>query len=305
MNKLSLPMSFLVLGFFALLPTHASAKLNVVATTPDLGALIREVAKDEVNLDVIAKGTQDPHQIEPKPSYMLKVSKADLVVSNGLALEIGWLPSLIQGARNPKVNNGSTGYLDLGATVDPIEVPKGGVSRAGGDVHPDGNPHFTLDPIRMGKAASVVAERLGELDPSHKEKYLTNAKSYQEVMDKLSLGWQERITKTGIKKVITYHTSLNYFLERYGVKTVGSIEPKPGIPPTVSHILEIISIIKREGIKLVLQENLYDSAYITKLKSQAPNVKVAVIGGSVESLPELRTNADVYEQLVKAFEAAK
>ena len=293
-----------LLASFVLLPL-AQAKLNVVATTPDLAALAEAVGGTNITVDTIARGTQDPHQIEPKPSYMVKVSHADLLISNGLALEIGWLPSLVQGARNPKVNNGALGYLDLGSTIEPIEKPKGGASRAGGDVHPDGNPHFTLNPIRMAKLAEVVAARLSTMDAAHKDQYAANAKTYSDHLTEAVKGWQARINKTGIKKVITYHTTLNYFLDRFGIVSAGSIEPKPGIPPTVSHILEIVDLINREKIPLVLHENLYESSYFEKLKGQAPNVKIETIGAFVGSTPALKTNFDVYEGLVKAFEAAK
>ena len=282
----------------------ADAKLQVVATTPDIAALAEVVGGKFVSLETIARGTQDPHQIEPKPSYMVKVAHADLLISNGLALEIGWLPSLLQGARNPKVNNGSVGYLDLGSTIEPIEKPKGGASRAGGDVHPDGNPHFTLDPVRMATLASVVAARFQTLDPSHKAEYETNAKNYADKLNLAVKGWQDRINKSGVKKVITYHTTLDYFLDRFDVKAVGSIEPKPGIPPTVSHIIDVIDLIKREKVPLVLHENLYEPSYVAKLKAEVPGVKVETIGAFVGSAPDLKTNFDVYEALVKSFEAA-
>jgi zinc/manganese transport system substrate-binding protein len=296
-------MKRIVLAVLTLLSVQvAQAKLNVVTTTPDLGALVQEVGGRNVNVDSIAKGTQDPHQIEPKPSYMVKVSKADLVVSNGLSLEIGWLPSLLTGARNPKVKPGAPGSLDLGASVTPIEIPHGAISRAGGDVHPDGNPHYTLDPIRMGQLALVVAKRLGELDSAHQAEFDKNAQSYKSKMESMTKTWQERIKKSGIGKIVTFHPSLNYFLDRFGVKSEAYLEPKPGIPPTVSHILEVIELIKKEKITLVLHENIYDTNYVEKLKSNAPGVNVKIVGISVGSKPELKTNADVYEQLVQAFE---
>ncbi len=316
MKTVSLSMIFGPLSLRATLPVLATvgsifysgfalAKLDIVATTPDIAALTEAVGGKNVNVETIARGTQDPHQIEPKPSYMVKVSHADLLISNGLALEIGWLPSLIQGARNPKVNNGSVGFLDLGSTIEPIEKPKGGASRAGGDVHPDGNPHFTLDPVRMATLAGVVAARLQTLDPAHKNDYATNAKTYADKLNVAVKGWQDRMNKSGVKKVITYHTTLDYFLDRFGVIAAGSIEPKPGIPPTVTHILDVIDLIKREKVPLVLHENLYEANYVPKLKAEAPGVKVETIGAFVGSTPELKTNFDVYEALVKAFEAAK
>ncbi len=296
---------FQALLLLLLCSSIAQAKLNVVATIPDLGAMIEAVGGSDVTVDVIAKGTQDAHTIEPKPSYMVKISRADLVVSNGLSLEIGWLPSLLQGGRNPKVINGAKGYLDLGTQVDPIEVPKGPVTRAGGDVHPDGNPHFTLDPIRLGKLALVVADRLRELDNTHKAAYNDRAKAFQEMLEKKTKEWQERINKTGVKKVVTYHPTLNYFLNRFGIQNAGYMEPKPGIPPTLGHIIDLINLIKRENVRVVLHENIYETKYAQKLEAEVPGLKVEPVGVSVGSKPELKTNADVYEQLVKAIESVK
>lgn len=297
--------SLLVLALVCAGLGAAQAKLNVVATTPDIGAILQAVGSDDISLEVIAKGTQDAHTIEAKPSYMVKISKADLVVLNGLALEVGWLPSLIQGGRNPKVNPGSKGYLDLGAAAEPIEIPAGSVSRASGDVHPEGNPHFTLDPIRVGKAAIVVADRLGELDSVHKAAFTERAKAFQKDLEARTPKWQERINASGIKKVVGYHKTLNYFFSRFSLEPVAYMEPKPGIPPTIAHILEVIDLIKRNNVKLILHENIFESKYADRLHAEVPSVKVAVVGAAVDSKPELKTNADVYEQLVKAIESAK
>ena len=179
MNRFKI--SVLIFGLLAVLAFAgaAEAKLNVVTTIPDLAVVVSEVGGDNVSVQSISKGTQDPHFIEAKPSYMVKVSHADLVVSLGLELEIGWLPPILQGARNPKVMPGTKGYLELGPFVDPIEVPKEKVTRVEGDVHPFGNPHFNLDPIRMGTVAEVIADRLGELDPEHSAAYKENAKKFK------------------------------------------------------------------------------------------------------------------------------
>lgn len=285
-----------------LLVTQAEAKLNVVATIADLGALAEAVGGSDVNVDTIAKGSQDPHFLEPKPSYMVKVAKADLVVANGLSLETGWLPSLITGGRNPKVNPGSKGFIELGSHIDPLEVPKGTVSRAGGDVHPDGNPHFTVDPIRMGLAAVVLAERLGELDPAHRADYLKRAQDYKKDLETRTKDWQERIKKTGVKEVVTYHNDLLYFLERFGLKAAGYLEPKPGIPPTAQHLMDTINLIKNEKIGVILVENFFDTKIADRLAADVPSAKVRVVGISVGSKPELKTSADVINQLVSAIE---
>jgi zinc/manganese transport system substrate-binding protein len=295
-------MKTFVLLLALLFETSAQAKLSVVTTTPDLGALVEAVGGEEVKVDVIAKGTQDPHFIEAKPSYMVKVSKADLVLAVGLSLEVGWLPSLITGARNPKVNPGSAGYIEVGPLADPLDVAKGEVSRAGGDVHPDGNPHINLDPVRMGRLANNVAAKLGELDPAHKELYIDRAKKFDSQMNDKTAQWQERIKKTGVKQVITYHNDVLYFLERFGMKAVGFLEPKPGIPPTAQHLMEIMKLIKREKVSLVFIENYFDTKIATRLTADAPETRIKVVGIAVGSKPELKSTSDVIEQLVRAIE---
>ncbi len=281
---------------------RAEAKLNVVATTSDIGALLEKIAGDQASVEVIAKGTQDPHFIEPKPSYMVKVAKADLLVSNGLSLEEGWLPNLIQGGRNPKVKPGTKGYLELGQHAEPLDIPQGAVSRAAGDVHPDGNPHFTLDPIRMGALANVVAERLAELDPSNRAQFVGRAKTLQKELETKTKEWQERIAKTGVKQVVAYHNDLRYFLERFGLRAAAFLEPKPGIPPTAQHLLDTVSLIKRDKISVILVENFFDTKIAERLASDVPSVKVRVVGIAVGSKVELKSTADVIEQLVAAIE---
>jgi zinc/manganese transport system substrate-binding protein len=282
----------------------ANAKLKVVASTADVGALVKEVGGSDIDIDAIAKGTQDPHAIEPKPSYMLKMNGADLVVANGLSLEVGWLPSLIAGSRNPKIHVGTPGYLDLGLSADPIDIPQGGISRAGGDVHPDGNPHFTLDPLRTGKLAGVIAERLGQLDPAHKADFEKRAVAFKKEMDDKIKSWQQRLDKSGIKKVVTYHPSLNYFLARFHIAGAGFLEPKPGIPPTASHILEVIALVKTQKIPLILVDNFYDPKIADRIVQEAPGTKIKTIGIAVGSAPNLNRLPDVTEEIVKAFEEA-
>lgn len=280
----------------------AEARLNVVATTSDIGALAKEVAGDDASVVAIAKGSQDPHFIEAKPSYMVKLRDADLLISNGLSLEIGWLPSLIRGARNPKVNPGSAGHLDLGSLIEPLERPTGSITRAMGDVHPDGNPHFTLDLERDADLAQKIADRMGQLDPAHKDGYVTRAKAFKTRIESKMKDWKARIEKIGIKKVITYHPSLNYFLNRFGIQSPLNLELKPGVPPSAQHILDVIAVTKTEKIKLILVDNFFDTKIADRVAKESPGTRVVSVGIAVESAPNLKTLDDVTEQLVKAFE---
>lgn len=289
----------LFLGF----PILAFAKLQVATTTTDLAAIVREVGQNQVDVFAIAKGTQDPHQIDAKPSFMVKLRNIDLVVEQGLELESAWMIPLIQGSRNSKLNDKSA-VLELAVELDPLEIPKGNVSRADGDVHPGGNPHFQLDPIRLGQAAVLIAKRLGELDPAQKEFYLKNAESFNKHMQEKANQWQARIKKTGITEVVTYHKTFAYFCDRFQLKCSVQLEPKPGIPPTASHLLSVIAQMKERKLHLVLIENLYDDSAKAKL-AQAASAKVVKVPVYVGGEPEITTNEQLIERIVKIIEENK
>lgn len=288
-------------GLF-LLPGLAQAKLNVVATIPDLAAVAREVGGSDISVESIAKGTQDPHFIEAKPSFMVKVSKADLLVAVGLELEVGWLPSLIQGARNPRVKAGEKGYLEIGPSIDPLEVPQGKISRADGDVHPDGNPHFYLDPIRLGKTAELIAARLGELDGAHAADFSKRAKAFADRLKAKTAEWQARVRKSGVKKIVTYHKTLTYFFDRFGLENPAILEPKPGVPPTSAHIIEVIQLMKAQKVPLILVENFFDASVTKKITGEVPGSRAASVAVDVEGEDGIKTNEDLLERIVKAIE---
>lgn len=285
----------------SLLSPVAFAKIQVAATTTDLAAVVKEVGQNQVDVFAIAKGTQDPHQIEAKPSFMVKLRSTDLVVAHGLELETAWIDPLIQGARNPKLA-AKGGVLELAGELDPIEIPKGNISRAEGDVHPGGNPHFQLDPIRLGKAAVIIAGKLSELDPSQKEFFNKNADQFQKQMEAKTKEWQARIAKTGVKEFVTYHKNFAYFCARFGLECQLQLEPKPGIPPTASHLMSVIDQMKKRKVKIVLIENLYDDSVGAKIKADIPNAHIERVPVSVEGEPGITTNQQLIERIVKSIE---
>jgi len=296
---------FLLFAVTSVAETKVQAKLNVVATTADVAALVKAVAGDSVNLSQIAKGSQDPHYIEAKPSYMVKMRDADLVIANGLSLEIGWLPTLLKGARNPKISVGSAGYMDLGSLITPLDKPRENITRAMGDVHPEGNPHFTLDPVRVSELALKIADKLSELDSANKTIYAANAKQFQESISKKMIDWTSRIQKTQVKELITYHPSLNYFLERFSLKAPIYLEAKPGVPPSAQHVLSVIATVKKHNIKLILVDSFFDTKIAERIIKETPTAKAVSVGISVDAQPGLNKLEDVTEQLVKALENAK
>lgn len=280
----------------------AHAKLNIVTTTTDLAYLVSIIGAGKVDVFSVAKGTQDPHQIEAKPSFMVKMRNANLALAQGLELESAWLVPLIQGSRNNKIAPGTKGFLELGEKLSPIEIPKANATRAEGDVHPGGNPHFQLDPIRMGEAALIIAKKMGELDPSSENLYLGNAQAFKSKMESKTVEWKVRLEKTGIKEVITYHKTLSYFLDRFGIQGRAQLEPRPGIPPTANHLLDVIKEMKERKIHLVLVENFYSPSIGSKLKESIPGIKVALVPVSVGGTKDVNSTEDLIEKLVKIFE---
>jgi len=280
----------------------ALASLSVMTTTSDLEAIVREIGGSDVATGAFCKGTQDPHFLEPKPSYMVKANRADLVVAIGLGLEVGWLPSIVQGARNPKIAPGQPGYLEVGPLIKPLEVPEGKVTRAQGDVHPEGNPHATLDPIRVGEMAVAIAKRLGELDPPHASTFSTRADELVKRLAEKTKRWQSRIDRTGVKKIITFHKTLTYFFNRFHLENPAILEPLPGIPPTVRHTLDVIQRAKADKVSLILVENFFDSSAGERVAKDVPGMRVATVPVAVGGSDDVKSIDDLFERLVKAIE---
>ena len=240
------------------MPARAQGKLNVMTTTEDLAAIAREVGGDHITVDSMAKGYQDPHFVEAKPSFILKLQKADVLICVGRELEIGWLPPLIQQSRNAKIQVGAAGYLDasLGATI--LEIPNGNITRAMGDVHPLGNPHYWMDPENGKRIAKEIADKLTELRASDAAFFQQQLTSFTTRIDAAEKRWLAQMAPYKGTKMVTYHRSFPNFAERFGLDIVGYVEPRPGIPPTPQHTLDLINEMKRQSVKLVLVEPYFD-----------------------------------------------
>jgi zinc/manganese transport system substrate-binding protein len=264
-----------VLSIAACSAAHA-AKLNVMTTTEDLAAIGREVAGDKATVDSIAKGYQDPHFVEPKPSFLLKLQKADLLAVVGLQLEIGWLPPLQTQSRNAKIQVGGPGYLDMSQYSQILEIPTGTVTRAMGDVHPLGNPHYWLDPKNGRRIAKAFADKMGQMDQADAAYFQQRYADFDKRLTAAEAGWLAKMAPYKGRKVVTYHRSWPNFCERFGLQVVDYVEPRPGIPPTPSHTLELINAMKKDGIKLILVEPYFD------LKT--PNSVASAVGGDVAVL---------------------
>src|SRR6184192_1756372 len=240
------------------IPARAQSKLNVVATTEDLASIAREVGGDRIAIESIARGYQDPHFVEAKPSFILKLQKADLLVVVGRELEIGWLPPLINQSRNGKIQQGAAGYLDasLGATI--LEVPSGQITRAMGDVHPLGNPHYWMDPENGKRVAKEIADKLNEFRPNDRAYFDQQLASFTSRLSEAEKRWLSMMAPYKGTKMVTYHRSFPNFAERFGLDIVGYVEPRPGIPPTPQHTFDLENEMKRMNVKLVLVEPYFD-----------------------------------------------
>jgi zinc/manganese transport system substrate-binding protein len=237
---------------------HAQSKLNVMTATEDLASLAREVGGDRVTVDSIAKGYQDPHFVEAKPSFILKMQKADLLIVVGRELEIGWLPPLLTQSRNGKIQVGGPGYLDASLTAQILEVPTGQITRAMGDVHPLGNPHYWLDPENGRRVAKAIAAKLSEVRPNDKAYFAQRLADFEQRLDAAEKRWLAAMAPYKGTKVVTYHRSFPNFADRFGLDIIGYVEPRPGIPPTPQHTLDLINEMKRQNVKIIMVEPYFD-----------------------------------------------
>ena len=249
----------LILGLL-LIPGVALAqgKLNVISTTEDLASIAREVGGDHITIESIAKGYQDPHFVEAKPSFILKLQKADVLIVVGRDLEIGWLPPLVQQSRNGKIQPGAEGYLDasLGARI--LEMPTGQITRAEGDVHPLGNPHYWLDPENGKRIAKEIADKFDQLRPNDRAYFDQRLNDFTTRLDTAEKRWLAMMAPYKGTKVVTYHRSFPNFSERFGLEIIGYVEPRPGIPPTPQHTLDLMNEMKRQMVKIVMVEPYFD-----------------------------------------------
>ena len=237
---------------------QAQGKVNVITTTEDLASIAREVGGDRVTVESISRGYQDPHFVEAKPSFILKLQKADVLVTVGREMEIGWLPPLIQQSRNAKVQVGANGYVDASAQARILDIPQGQITRTMGDVHPQGNPHYWLDPENGKVVAKEIAEKLSQLRPNDRAFFEQRLNAFVMRLSDAEKRWAAMMAPYKGTQVVTYHRSFPNFAERFGLEVIGYVEPRPGIPPSPQHTLDLINEMKKQNVKLVLVEPYFD-----------------------------------------------
>ena len=264
----------------------AQGKLNVVATTEDLASIGREIGGDRISIESIARGYQDPHFVEAKPSFILKLQKADLLIVVGRELEIGWLPPLITQSRNSRIQPGAEGYLDASLQVEILEIPTGQITRAMGDVHPLGNPHYWLDPENGKRIGKEIADKLSELRPNDRAYFQQQLATFTSRLDEAEKRWLTTMAPHKGTKVVTYHRSFPNFAKRFGLDIIGYVEPRPGIPPTPQHTLDLINEMKRQNVKIVLVEPYFDLKTPNSI-GRGTGAKVLVMPPSVGGVKEV------------------
>jgi len=263
----------------------AQTTIDAVTTTEDLAALVREVGGDRVKVESIARGFQDPHFVEPKPSFILKLLRADLLVVIGRDLESGWLPPLVQQSRNAKIQPGARGYLDASITARVLEQPTGPVTRAMGDVHALGNPHYWLDPGNGRRVAQAVAQRLNELRPSDSAYFNARYADFDRRLTVAEQRWDAIFAPYRGAKIVTYHRAWSNFVERFGLDVVGYVEPRPGIPPSPSHTLELMRAMQQQQVRIILIEPYFDLKLPSAIARQT-GARILVLPPSVGGAPE-------------------
>ena len=302
--------TFAVAVFGSVLLSAASAQaagLKVVTTTQDLENIVREVGGDKIEVESLAKGYQDPHFVEAKPSFILKLNRADLLVAVGRELEIGWLPALINQARNAKIQPGGNGYLDASATAKILDVPTGTVTRAEGDVHPQGNPHYWLDPENGRRIAKAVQAKLSQLDSANAAVFAQREADFERRLTEGQQRWKAAMAPYKGLKVVTYHRSWPNFADAFGLDVVGYVEPKPGIPPSPSHTLDLIQQMKRANVRLIIIEPYFDPKTPNSIGSQTGAQVVTLapsVGGEKEATDYFKLFDYDIAKLVAAIKAA-
>jgi zinc/manganese transport system substrate-binding protein len=281
----------------------AFATMKVVTSLQDFSSIAEAVGGPRVEVFALAKGYQDPHFVEPKPSFILKLSKADLLIVAGLELEIGYLPPLIDQSRNEKIRPGGPGYLDASAGCDILERPTGTVTRAMGDVHPFGNPHYWLDPDNGRRMAQAIQAKLSAMDAADKAYFAQRYADFDKRLTEASKRWDAALVPYKGTKIVTYHRSWPNFADRFGLDVIGYVEPRPGIPPSPSHTLDLINEMKRQNVKLILVEPYFDLKTPQSIGRET-GAQVLMLPPSVGGAKEVTDYIGLFDYDVNAVVAA-
>jgi ABC-type Zn uptake system ZnuABC Zn-binding protein ZnuA len=274
----------------------------VVATTPDLAAVARVVGGDAALVTALARGGEDPHFVDPKPSFIVTLNKADLLIEGGAGLEAGWLPPLLDAARNARIAVGVPGRVSASTGVTLRDVPSQ-LDRALGDVHPYGNPHYMLDPVNAQTVAGTIARALCQVDQARCASYEAGARELTRRIDDKLAGWQSALRPFRGTKVVTYHKNFDYFAGRFGLQVAGTLEPKPGIPPSPTHLAALVPKMKADGVRLVIIETYreHDTPNFVAEKTGARVVSLSIMPGDRDAPDYIALIDDDVRQITEAL----
>jgi len=276
-----------------------SRKLNVVATTPDLAALAREIGGDAITVTALAKPTEDPHFVDAKPSHLVTLNRADVLIEGGAELELGWLPPLLDNARNDKIASGAPGRVVASQGIKMLEVPTT-FDRAKGDVHSLGNPHFLLDPKNAEIVAGEIADHLARVDPSSAELFRSNLKRFNTSVEQRLTEWQAKLAPYRGAKVVTYHKDFVYLAERFNLQIVETLEPKPGIAPSPAHLAQVVSAMQSTNAKVILVQP-YQNRKTAETVARQTGAMVLDAPQQPGAIPGTATYFDVMDHLVQVI----
>jgi ABC-type Zn uptake system ZnuABC Zn-binding protein ZnuA len=285
----------IVFIFLVCIATSAvyGTKINVVTTTADLKSITELIGSDKVEVSSIATGYQNPHFVDPKPSYIIKLSRADMFVTVGLDLETGWSPQLLSSSRNPKIQKGSNGYVDASVGVILLQVPSS-INRGEGDIHIYGNPHYWLDPVNGKQIAKNICDGLEKISPENKAFFEANLNAFNTKIDLKLKEWTMKMLPYKGAKIIAYHNEWCYFEQRFGLVIVDFMEPKPGIPPTPTQLVKIISEVKSNAIKVIISSPYFTTSS-SDVVSQQTGSKTIVLGTSVGAFDTIKDYFDLFD----------
>jgi len=280
-----------------LLVTLSFADLRIDTTYTTIGAVAKKIGGDQISVTVLSSPRFYPHFIVPKPSLISKLRRADLLIINGGGLEIGWLPPLLKSANNGDIRPGGKGFLDLSHLVTMIDKPQS-VSRAYGDIHAEGNPHYVTDPHTLMIIAKAIEKKLGMLDPGHATYYADNLQTFLTHWQTFLKTFDASMQQCRDKQVIQYHELFNYFLSRYGYESLGNIEPLPGIAPSSKHTIELIEMMKKKHIDTVIQDVYHERKSAEFIASKAA-AHVVILPHELKAVEEADTLEHFYETIAK------
>jgi zinc/manganese transport system substrate-binding protein len=279
----------------AAITSAANAQLKVVATTPDLGAVAREIGGSLVNVTALAKPTEDPHFVDAKPSHVVTLNRADALIEGGAELELGWLPPLLENSRNAKISAGSPGRIVASQGIKLIEIPTT-FDRSKGDVHSLGNPHFMIDPVNVKIVAKNIADHFAQIDSRNAATYRSNLAKFNSRLDSKMTAWQAQLAPFRGAKIVTYHKDFGYLGQRFGLQIVENLEPKPGIAPSPAHLASVIGTMRRNNVKVILVQPFQNRK---TAETVARQTGAAVL--DVPQQPGARSNTNGYFDLMDSI----